>query len=903
MPTVLRESLVVPNLLVNLDALGPLLDEAARSRLWLDAFLVSAGINQIVEDSLHDSPYPFDEAASLLGKSASPAGRAAAWAAARSGIALRWLSWQTRDVEGVIAWQRRVAALVDDLADVVMADREADRQLVERCRRLAREIPSLPTQVRETVVRVPTCFHNFDQRPEDFWRLAERFIARSSGAERPLLVIGLRTSGSYLGPLLAASLRAQGRTASHVMTSRPGRTLLAHERAAVRAHARVGGQVLLVDDPPVTGSAIVKAASALQRLGIAREAVVVVLALDSADLPVALAGYDAVVLPAPEWSVRRRLERHAVTPVLRELLDEELDLRSVQMVPLPGWAQRRGHHTVLFRVSGVDRRNGATRQLGVVASAAGLGYLGAHDLAVAQTLSEFTPRVLGLRDGVLYREWLASERQMAPGAPEFPPAVASYVAARRRALPVHRDMSLAMAGRIPVWEVSATVLGRAFARLAPLARLLLVNRAVRRLLPVAAPSVIDGSMEPEHWFRGEAGERVLKVGLSDRTYWNLGLACFDASFDLAGAAAFERDAELAADVRRAWLRETGEEVDRGRWLLYELALHWGRRRENPSREPELRNASARAVARYFAGQFLADLDPVSEGPLCALDIDGVLENEQLGFPAMTRASATALRALLAHGYRPVPVTGRGIEEVQDRCRAYGLIAGVAEYGSVLCLDGGCRTVSLLDDPATRVLSRLRAKLSECDGVQLDPAYTHAVRAYRLGQDGTRRPLHAADVAPLIQACGGDAAIRAIPGESQTDFVATAVDKGTGLRALMSALGEGRTAAGGRWPELALVVGDTTTDGPMLALGSVSFVPAHAPEAATRTGAARVSRPYQAGFSQAVGKLLGHRPGTCPRCQLPEPTAESRLLLELLSVAEDGRRSLARGALKLAWELR
>jgi hydroxymethylpyrimidine pyrophosphatase-like HAD family hydrolase len=227
---------------------------------------------------------------------------------------------------------------------------------------------------------------------------------------------------------------------------------------------------------------------------------------------------------------------------------------------------------------------------------------------------------------------------------------------------------------------------------------------------------------------------------------------------------------------------------------------------------------------------------------------------------------------------------------------------VAEYGSALCLDGGERTVSTLDGASTMAMERLRSVLRERDGVRLDPAYAHAVRAYQVGADGARRPLEAQEIAECVAVCGGAEAIRAIPGQGQTDFVAASIDKGTGLRALISALGDSPARGAGR-AALALVVGDTTDDAPMLALGSRAFVPAHAPQQATRAGGTRVSRPYQAGFSQAVGELLGHRPGTCRLCRAPQATAERELLLDLLSIAEDGRRGLMLGALKLAWKLR
>jgi hypothetical protein len=51
-----------------------LLEQAASKQWWLDAYLVAAGIDQIAEDYLHDSPCPLDDAASLLAGPVLPAG-------------------------------------------------------------------------------------------------------------------------------------------------------------------------------------------------------------------------------------------------------------------------------------------------------------------------------------------------------------------------------------------------------------------------------------------------------------------------------------------------------------------------------------------------------------------------------------------------------------------------------------------------------------------------------------------------------------------------------------------------------------------------------------------------------------------------------------------------------------
>jgi hydroxymethylpyrimidine pyrophosphatase-like HAD family hydrolase len=894
--------LVVTDLLNGLATLGTLLARAADEQWWLDAYLVAAGLNQIAEDHLHDAPYPLDDAASLLTRSGSRVGRLAGRGAGAGALAARRIAARRTGLRRTREWQRDVAALVDDLADVVVVgEARPAPALAHRCRRIALDIAELPVAVRQAVVRLPACFHDFDQRPEDLARLVERFTEDGADRDGPVLVAGVRTSGNYLAPLLAAGLRARGRHDTRVLTLRPGRPLLDAERALVRAVAPAG-HVLVTDDPPVTGSSLAAACAALERLGVPRSATVLLLALqgESAHLPCSLAPYRAVTLAQDEWGLRSRLEPEAVRSELAALLEDELDIDGVEPVPLPGAARRR-HHRSLFSVRGRHVVDGTATELTVLASGVGLGYFGAHHLAVARALDAFGPRVLGLRDGVLYREWIAAERRMAADGDALPTSVAEYVAARRRALRVDRDRTVAMIGQRPVWEVAGLVLGGGFGRAAPVARVALVNRAARRLLRVTQPSVVDGNMTPDHWFTAaEDGQPALKVGLSDRTYWSLGLACCDPAFDLAGAGAFAADGTLAERVRMAWTHETGEGVDPERWLLYELAHLWGRLRADRANEAMVRHASARAAQRYFAGAFLGDVAVEGARTLCALDIDGVLESEQLGFPTLTRASATALRALIAHGYSPVAVSGRGLAEVRERCRAYGLAAGVAEYGSALCLDGGERVVTLVGADGHGALGRLRAALQERDGVHLDPAHVHALRAYRVGADSRRRPLDVEEVSECLHASGTAGAIEAIRGDSQTDLVASGIDKGTGLTALVDALAAGH---GDGRPEVVLAVGDTAADAPMLALARSAFVPAHASGAAMIAGARRVRRRYQPGLALAVAELLGHHPGGCPRCRVPRQTSDGQLLLDLLSISEDGRRGIAARTLQLAARLR
>ncbi|MGH2874617.1 MAG: HAD family hydrolase, partial [Solirubrobacteraceae bacterium] len=281
-----------------------------------------------------------------------------------------------------------------------------------------------------------------------------------------------------------------------------------------------------------------------------------------------------------------------------------------------------------------------------------------------------------------------------------------------------------------------------------------------------------------------------------------------------------------------------------------------------------------------------------------LDLDGVLEGAQFGFPALTPASALALRSLLAHGYRPVLATGRSLDEAAERCRAYGLAGAVAEYGSVTFRTADGRVRSLLGERETDALERLRAWLRGLDGVVLDPCYEHAVRAFDArggrGGNGWRGPLPARLAAEAIALAGGG--VEAIVGDGQTDFVASTVDKGSGLRALATALAcpPGRPCA--------LAVGDSAPDLPLAQTAALACAPRHADPVLAR-GFQIMRSPYQAGLAQAVSRLLGHAPGGCARCSLPSGTPERALTRSLLGVAEHGRAGIVKRGLELWWRAR
>lgn len=869
-------ALVVTDLLADGDALAARLAVALRSQQWLDAFLLAAGLSQLVEDRLHHDPLMLYRAASYLTGGPSRLARLAGGASGAAGAIARAGSSPRRRLRRARA---ALVRLTERLAGQVLTpEQEVPRAgLTAPLADLARALPALGGDV----VRLPACYHSFDQHPDDVRWLVRALAQRYRLDGVPLCVVGVRTSGSYLAPLSAAALRAAGNPLVSVLTCRPGRPFLRWERAALRAVGRAGGIVLMTDDPPGSGTSLAAAAQMVAAAGVPAARIVFVLSLfgATAELPGPLAGRPAVVQPWPDWSVHARLAPGPVGRALAELAGPDLEVGEVQPLGRVGDGSDRGHVRALFAARLTDRRTGARVSKEILVEGAGLGYLGRHGVAVARALPGQLPRVYGFRDGLLYRDWLPPAS--VPEAGEALAAtVAAYVDARRRALPAPSAAADRMGGRDPAWEVASRLLSGQFGPLSVPARPLLLDPLVRRLLGHDHPAVPDGKTDRRHWVPDPAVAGGLrKVDFYQRGFGHLDLACYDPVFDLAGAAADTAAPDFEQQLRDAYQRRSGQRVDPERWLLYRLAQLWRLGRAGDLGPDLVGQRSAAAIHDYLASWFLPGLAPGS-GPVCAIDLDGVLECDRLGYPATSPTGMMALRALIAHGYRPVLATGRSLPEVRDRCAAFGLAGGVAEYGTVILRHD--EATDLRPPPVADLLSRIRAELARLPGVDVDERYRYVVRA-RAGHGPVP-----AEVLAGIPALA-DPAIRVIHGDGQSDITAAGADKGTGLRALAGGLGAG----------CLLAVGDSPPDLPLFAEAALARAPRNARLPASGSKIRVTRHAYQAGLSDACADLLGHRPGRCARCRPPSFAPRTRAVLGALDLRSGGLPTIGSRAVAIA----
>ncbi|MDQ6880360.1 MAG: hypothetical protein M3082_22180 [Candidatus Dormibacteraeota bacterium] len=668
---------------------------------------------------------------------------------------------------------------------------------------------------------------------------------------------------------------------------------------------------LLIDDPPTSGDTLARAAGALRALGFRTRSIVPLVPTFNSpaswNWPERLRDYDIVQLPSADWAINQQLEagsiRGALTPLLEGRyirLRRDRDFAQwvsvgaigrVVALPIDDTSPEsvRGHRRARYRVEIHEQITGRSFDYLLYVKGVGLGYFGRHGAAVAEGLRDFLPQTHGVTDGLLFREWLPEDLRLPTAVTAS--TLAAYAARRRRDLPLPDDAGALITGRDAMWERCSDLLTPAFRSWAPVARLTLRN-VFRHLVASPRPSLIDGSMRPEDWFYD--GQRLMKVHADEGTFWSGITYCSDAVYDLAAAAVSQgphpNDA-LSRELRREYEHLTQDAISNERWLLYQL-LHLQQLRARALADPQQHDLIAalgprerqmsRLMEGYLGSLFLSDVPDSTSGPLCAIDIDGVLDTTYLSFPATTPCGALALRALIAHGYRPVLSSGRSLAEVHERCEAYRLTGGSAEYGSALWVSDAKGGRGLLPASAQFDLDGLRRTLAGIPSVHVDPAFQYIVRAYCLA-GGRRQAIPPEVVASCLATCAGR--VYVVPGKAQTDFVAVGVDKGSGMAALANQLGCGDQP-------LALAVGDTLWDLPPFQMAARAIAPGNA-EADLRVRARREGAPltiarhsYQLGLFEAVSTLIRHRPGACSQCAPPRFSRETNTLLAIL-YAQDG----------------
>src|ERR1700730_2057812 len=217
----------------------------------------------------------------------------------------------------------------------------------------------------------------------------------------------------------------------------------------------------------------------------------------------------------------------------------------------------------------------------------------------------------------------------------------------------------------------------------------------------------------------------------------------------------------------------------------------GRAREPSSRQAayELLLEAERRCSCIIHGWFASalELEPTGEARMVlSLDVDGVLEDQALGFSSSSVTGVAALRLLQLGGVAVALNTARSISDVRQRVSQFRLVGGVGGFGAVTWDGVFEREEDLLRETGRQQLEQLRQVLADDESIVLDTGHRHCVRASRLG-DGQLSPIPRFTAHRLLQDLSlPDLSFWIAP--RYTDFVDRTVDKAGGIARLRQALG-------------------------------------------------------------------------------------------------------------------
>ena len=911
---------------------GEIVRLAQATRGWqagevaVNIFLLACGILNTIDEDLREPSLRLPSRVAAL-----RLGRAARWAAETSRGILR-----PRRRAELRAWRDRWLGGIGDFVALVVAPETASPPArIAAAAKLADLLRApLPAALQTARVSVPSPFRRLDLTHHDVLALGRRYVAQFPDRARPILLLGLRTSGSYFAPLLRAYLAAQGFATVAVLTMVPGKGAGRRERRALERYAREGYTALILDDSPHTGGTIFTAFDIARRAGFAIDKLKALIPAHPArpDWYKPLSNDVVVSLAPAQWYKRSLLMPTAAQARLTEYFRAQgfADVRVVEssrIITLNRGLDETSSDTRGARIKRVFEvhlasPDGRREVRLVLAKSVGWGWLGYHAFLAGYRLSGHVPPILGLRDGILYMEWIAPDELSATARERrYPPPerIADYVATRARHLGLGGGS--AAGANLQRQDHGVRVLAKTLSRAHGTfgADILLRARIERRLRQRASPlpTLIDGKMQRDEWIAGPDG--WLKTDFEHHGLGKEELNIADPAYDLAAAIL---DGDMSRDEERRLVRRYVE-ASRDRDVEARLFMHkllaglWAMKqaRDHLFAKPHTAEQQQAFHQRFMAAwhfltvaaaRYCGSLGVPADkrqwrAPLVALDIDGVIDRRVFGFPCTTAAGIKALSLLRRHDFSIALNSARSVAEVRAYCDAYGLAGGVAEHGGYIWdAVRGCGR-GLLETETLRQLDELRKAMRRVPGVFLDERHRYSIRAFMYLDKP--RGLLSTVIKTLRSAEIGDSALAPLPTllinhlmsdlgldrlsfhhtSIDTTVVAKEVDKGSGLVALRDwVLGAeaGTVAVGDQEPDLAA-----------FRVATASFAPANigcAREA--RLLGCRIARgANQAGLLEIARALVGtyRRDDRADAGALPLPVARDDAFMDALRAADRG----------------
>jgi hydroxymethylpyrimidine pyrophosphatase-like HAD family hydrolase len=903
---------VVQHLRHELSRLDRIDEDWQYAEVMTNVFLLCSSISDTIDDYVLGDHYDFSQAMAVL-----PVIRPVIGALERLLEVSRKCHWLR--VRRLRKWREDWEIALEEFLKLFVSTGSPNRDaLSHSIRRLTSLLlTEFPGYLLSRRPRIPAAFRSQDLTHFDILSLGQKFVRAYPDRERPLVVVGLRTAGSYFTPLLRAYLRTEGYQDVECVTVRPKKGLAIWEKARLARCARRGALAVILDEPPNTSSTLAKAVGLLRKAGVMARDTVALLPVH----PVRRdwnSGYEflpltevcILTLEPDEWYKHRLLEPDVVDSRLQAYFQRRNYVSARVMASTTAerfnaQLQRLSEekfHTRLKRVYEVRLQDQAHRieTRYVLAKSVGWGWMGYHAFIASDELSDFVPPVLGLRDGIQYTEWLPQSDPLPAqqDREQLLHTAASYVAARVRSLNLGRDPvpELSRNGQHKGFDLLADVLSRAYGW--KIAAVLKRGRIRHKLSrhPAPLPTLIDGKMRSEEWIIGSGS--FLKTDFEHHGLGKTKLNVTDPAYDLAEAILYFRLSR--GDEKRLIERYVEESGDTsveerlffnkllvGTWAMAGALDNLGdprlasRHQEFNEQYVEARKFLTVQTARFCASVCRRVETVRWRSPLVVMDIDGVLDKQIFGFPSSTAAGIKALSLLHAHDCAIAVNTARTVSEVKEYSNAYGFVGGVAEYGSAIWDAMSDRERVLVSGESLIQLERLRDALRQIPGVFLDESYQYSIRTYTY-ERGTTVPVPTTMIRNLMARLETDR-LRFHQTYVDTAVLAKEIDKGKGLLALLELAGQRELET--------VAIGDSEPDLAMFRVASRCFAPSHIScrSVARMLGCQITDRSYQRGLLSAVGSIIihphGNRCDRCRSCDLSWPRS-MRLFEQLLEASDE-----------------
>jgi len=903
-----------------IDKLANLPEGWQSAEVTTNIYLLSCGVLNCIEEYL------------LGGKLRLPKRLATTFPARAAGRFVEAVSVKPWSRRRVSRWRTKwLSSLNDFLSLMVRGQDVAASRLAESAAGLIPllKLP-LPAELMAQRLGTPIPFRRIDLTQKDCLALGEAFVRRFPDRTQPILLLGLRTAGSYFAPLLRAYFEVQGYHSVALLTVEPSKGVGRRESKELARFAASGYWALVVDDAPNSSRTILAGFDVAQRAGFAPGSVKFLAPTHPAKPSwfKTLPEGSIVTLPPERWHKKQLLD-----PSMVELrLTEYFRNRGFTRVSVAA-SRRADEFSARLRSTASDERGirlkrvfevqletpDAEKQTKyVLAKSVGWGWLGYHAFLIGHRLKGYVPPILGLRDGILYMEWTHPKVAAGADVDKLVEASAAYVAARVRRLNL---ASSAVGMNLKKHDNGARLLAQALSRAHGrfltdgLVRSRLEKSVRKQSCP--CPTFIDGNMDRSEWILGSRGP--LKTDFEHHGMGRSMLNVVDPAYDLADTImTLGLSPEEETKLIRRYIAESGDAGVEQRLFMHKLlAGLWAMSRSQDLLFDSPRGGEAQHdchrrflnawnfltvhTARHCGSFCHPRTDLGWRAPLVVLDIDGVLDRRLFGFPSTTAAGMKALSLLSAHDVTVAVNTARSADEVKDYCSAYSLAGGVGEYGGYLWDAVHQRERVLINAETARQLQELRRHLQGIPGVFLDERHRYSIRAF------TYRPKPQGLVQSLLSSrrfsIVGDGAVAPISSHIvhqllvdlrldrlafrhttiDTAITAKEVDKGAGLAALHDwVLGPAAET---------IAVGDEEPDLAMFRVATRSFAPSNigCRSQARLLGCEIASCAEQSGLLEIARKIVHPNGGHCERCMACEglPLDGDDLFLSTLQAADRG----------------